>query len=364
MSDREQYEGALAAAGSPLMDCLWAFEGVLRRLHPPDLARLRDAMAPKRDALAIGLAGLTAAEPPPALKGFHARIDAGARTLLDALATFVDDRSAAQPILPVLASMRRYTEALETLYTLHRFPPIGRFFVEEPFHTRLEELDRDPPAGVTVGLHRTSGDDARGRGGFCLYVPESYDASSELALVVALHGGSGTGRSFLWSWLREARGRRFALLAPTSRGPTWALAGPDLDAAALASMIDLACDRWRIDRGRVLLTGLSDGATYALLAGLREDSPYTALAPLSGMLHPALQASGALQRSAAGRRVYLVHGALDWMFPVQTARAAAEALKNAGADLVYREIDDLSHTYAREENARILEWFDPSLALP
>ena len=65
----------------------------------------------------------------------------------------------------------------------------------------------------------------------------------------------------------------------------------------------------------------------------------------------------------SGARIYLVHGALDWMFPVDIARMARDELEMAGADLTYREIEDLSHTYPREENARILEWLDPSLAL-
>ena len=42
----------------------------------------------------------------------------------------------------------------------------------------------------------------------------------------------------------------------------------------------------------------------------------------------------------------------------------AAAAVEAGADLTFREIEDLSHTYPREENARILGWFDPGLALP
>ncbi|HXK21666.1 MAG TPA: hypothetical protein VMS55_03200 [Myxococcota bacterium] len=67
---------------------------------------------------------------------------------------------------------------------------------------------------------------------------------------------------------------------------------------------------------------------------------------------------------ARGRRVFLVHGRLDWLFPVGLARAAAEELERAGADLVYREIADLSHTYPREVNDEILRWFDPALALP
>ena len=74
-------------------------------------------------------------------------------------------------------------------------------------------------------------------------------------------------------------------------------------------------------------------------------------------------AIGNLDR-AQGKPIYLVHGALDWMFPVQMAREAASVLEDAGADLVYREIEDLSHTYPREENARIIEWLDPSRAVP
>jgi phospholipase/carboxylesterase len=110
-----------------------------------------------------------------------------------------------------------------------------------------------------------------------------------------------------------------------------------------------------VDRGRVLLTGMSDGATYALLCGLAEDMPFTHLAPACGVLHPFLLASGGLGR-ARGRPIYLVHGALDWMFPVQTARMARAALETAGAQVVYREIEDLSHTYPRDENPRILDW--------
>ena len=46
-------------------------------------------------------------------------------------------------------------------------------------------------------------------GGFCLYVPETLVTETlggaAAPLVMALHGGSGNGRRFLWSWLREAR---------------------------------------------------------------------------------------------------------------------------------------------------------------
>jgi phospholipase/carboxylesterase len=44
------------------------------------------------------------------------------------------------------------------------------------------------------------------------------------------------------------------------------------------------------------------------------------------------------------------------MFPVDVARMARDALTAAGARVTYREIENLSHTYPREENARILDW--------
>ena len=67
-----------------------------------------------------------------------------------------------------------------------------------------------------------------------------------------------------------------------------------------------------------------------------------------------------VQGCSAGRLtglpVYLVHGALDWMFPVDMARQARDTLVATGADVTYRELADLSHTYPREENQRILDW--------
>ena len=177
-----------------------------------------------------------------------------------------------------------------------------------------------------------------------------------MPLVVALHGGHGHGRDFLWSWLREARSRGVLVLAPTSRDRTWSImGGEDVDAEPLREMVASVAARYPVDRTRVLLTGMSDGATYALLCGLRDGMPFTHLAPLCGVLHPVLLANGDLAR-ALGRPVYLVHGALDWMFPVHTARLARQALTAAGARLVYREIEDLSHTYPRDENPHILDW--------
>ena len=193
-------------------------------------------------------------------------------------------------------------------------------------------------------------------------MPEYYDAASRWPLIVALHGGSGHGRGFIWTWLREARSRGAILLSPTAVGGTWSLMQPEIDSENLERMLEYLRERWNIDPARMLLTGMSDGGTFSLVSGLRETSPFTHLAPIAASFHPFLLKLASPQR-IAGLPIRLIHGAHDWMFPVAMAREACDAFGAAGAAVSYREIPDLSHTYPREENAGILDWFlGPRLA--
>jgi len=356
---QEAFLDAIGRLGPPLLHALEAVERAARQLHPPAIPALRSALARLQGPLVDGIEGFVASTPPEGLQEFARRLTEAAEGVAAALDAFAQ-ASGPETVAHVIGAMRLHCRAQEQLYGLRRsLPPLSRYFLEPALWDQLEHLDPDPPHERT-GLHHTH-DERDARGGFTLYVPESYDGAP-LPLVVALHGGSGHGSDFVWTWLREARGRRFLLLSPTARGPTWSLGAPDLDAPAIDAMVGFVAERWAVDQEHVLLTGLSDGATYSLLCGLRENTPFTALAPVSGVLHPANLSNGNLGR-ARGRRIYLVHGALDWMFPVPLARMAAEELHKAGADLTFREIEDLSHTYPREENARILEWFDPRMAL-
>lgn len=360
----KEYQDALSSAGVATLSALGALEAAARYLHPPEIPQLREALTPHYAELEQAVAAYSAATPPQQLASFHARFGEGAELTRRALEMFLAPAGPQEGIVKMIASLRTFCRALEALYGLHRFPPLSRYFVEAPFHDQLPSLEATPPEGVSVGLHHSGGEQgADVRGGFCLYVPESYDGSQAWPLVVALHGGSGSGREFMWSWLREARGRRFLLAAPTSQGSTWSLMGPDMDSRSLRAMVEYISTHWNVDRSHVLLTGLSDGATYTYLEGLSEGAPYTHLAPVSGVLHPASMDGGNLGR-VSGRKIWLVHGRLDWMFPVAMAEDAAAQLTKAGADLTLRILDDLSHTYPREENDRILTWFDPRLALP
>ena len=358
---------ALGGLLPPLLVTLERVGWVQRHLYPPLAARLAEELAPCAGGVAGPLRAVEALTCPDELRFMRDPLVAAARQTLDLVTAFV---AAAQPPgepIGLFRALRRFARVQETLYPLAPvFEALSRWFLEparrddDALVARLRAAAlRDDDARVGV-LHASNERDARG--GFSLYVPERCDGQRLMPLVVALHGGHGHGRDFLWSWLREARSRGVLVLAPTSRDRTWSImGGEDVDAGPLQEMVSSVAARYPIDRTRVLLTGMSDGATYALLCGLRDGMPFTHLAPLCGVLHPVLLANGDLER-ARGRPVYLVHGALDWMFPVHTARLARQALQAAGARLVYREIEDLSHTYPRDENPHILDWLTDTAA--
>jgi phospholipase/carboxylesterase len=348
--------------GRPLLHALDAFEKAQRHLHPPAIGSIRRVLAAVSGPLERAAEALEESPPPADLAELGAQLALAVSHARAALRGFVEPAPAPEATARILDAMRHHCRSQAALYPLRSvLPPVNRYFFERAVWDRVAALDPAPAPGARVGLHHAH-DGPDERGGFTLFVPESYDGAP-LPLVIALHGGGGHGADFVWTWLREARSRRFLLLSPTSRGPTWPLLGDDRDAPAIDAMLAFVRERFSVDPERILVTGLSDGATYAFLYALRAAAPACALAPISGVLHPANFANGNIAR-ARGRRIYLVHGALDWMFPIGLARAAAAELLRAGADLTFREIEDLSHTYPRDENARILAWLDPALALP
>jgi phospholipase/carboxylesterase len=146
-------------------------------------------------------------------------------------------------------------------------------------------------------------------------------------------------------------------VTPTATGQTWALMGEDTDTPNLMRVLETVRGRWHVDPKRMLLTGMSDGGTFCYVTGLDSASPFTHLAPVAATFHP-LMAEMADAERLRGLPVFLVHGLLDWMFPVQIARQTRGVLSAAGAEVTYREIDDLSHCYPREINAEMLQWLN------
>jgi phospholipase/carboxylesterase len=347
--------GDLAALLQPLLRALEALAFVARHLNPPDFAAVMEAAGAPDEALRAARRQLD--DFPNALADLRGPLQAASEAALAAFAALRSAPDEEESLLAVFRALRHAPRALEALYPLAAvLPAVSRFFLDPAFRddaALLARLARPGEAGATGVMHTDN--EPGSRGGFSLYVPEYYGADRAWPLVVALHGGNGNGRAFLWSWLSTARSHGAILVSPTATGRTWALMGDDADTPNLRRILDLVRQRWRIDPARLLLTGMSDGGTFAYVSGLQAGSPFTHLAPVAAAFHP-LMAEMADADRVRGLPIYLVHGALDWMFPVHIARAAQRALAAVGARVTYREIDDLSHCYPREVNAALLAW--------
>jgi phospholipase/carboxylesterase len=344
----------IVAVLPPLLQSLEALSFIARHLNPPDFGRVMEAAGTPDQALQAARARLS--DWPQEFAHLRAPLETAGAAALAAFEGLRDVQHGNGDLIAVFRALRHFPRAQEALYPLAaKLPPVSEFFLDPTLREDAGLLARlAEPAEENTGIlhdHNEPGS----RGGFSLYVPEYYAPDRAWPLVMALHGGSGNGRGFLWSWLRDARSHGAILVAPTATGATWALMGEDTDTPNLARILTFVQERWNIDPARLLLTGMSDGGTFCYVSGLESTSPFTHLAPVSATFHP-LMAEMADAGRLRGLPVHLVHGRLDWMFPVQVARQTRDLLSAAGADVTYRELDDLSHTYPREINAEILNW--------
>ena len=358
-ADSDALIDAISNLLSPLLNAMEALSYVGRHFHPPHLPELVASVAEVDAPLRQGLQIFRGMNWPEHLGPFTARMQAAADAVCLGFDGLRQAVAAPDGTIQAYRGLRQNNRAFAALYPLaDKLPPISRFFLDgedRADDALVAKLAAADSGRENVGVMHAN-NDSGSRGGFSMYVPEYYDPETAYPLIVALHGGSGHGRDFLWTWLRQARGRGAILISPSSIERTWSLTEPEADSANIERMVRLAQEQWNIDPGRLLLTGMSDGGTFAYVSGLGASSPFTHLAPVSASFHPLLLEMMAPER-IKGLPVYVTHGALDWMFAVDIARAAKEALTRAGADLRYREIADLSHTYPSDENARILDWF-------
>jgi phospholipase/carboxylesterase len=340
----------------PLLNALEALGFFARHLHPPAFASVMNAVGAPDQALQTARASI--GDWPEQFAGLRERLDRASDEALAAFAGIREVERGNGDLVAVFRALRHLPRAQEALYPLSaQFPPVSNFFLNAGSRDDADLLSRlEAGASDDTGIFHDHNEPGS-RGGFSVYVPEYYTQGRAMPLVMALHGGSGNGRGFLWSWLRDARSCGAILVAPTATGSTWALMGDDADTPNLMRILETVRNRWTIDASRMLLTGMSDGGTFCYVSGLDGASPFTHLAPVSATFHP-LMAEMADATRLRGLPIFITHGKLDWMFPVQTARQTQAALAAAGADVTYREIDDLSHTYPREINAELVQWLN------
>lgn len=106
---------------------------------------------------------------------------------------------------------------------------------------------------------------------------------------------------------------------------------------------------------RIVLAGFSQGCAMALLTGLRHAERLGGIVGLSGYLP--LASSTAAERHAANAStpIFLAHGQMDPVVPLQRAVASRDALNALGYPVEWREYA-MAHSVCMEEIADLNRW--------
>jgi pimeloyl-ACP methyl ester carboxylesterase len=207
---------------------------------------------------------------------------------------------------------------------------------------------RDVPRGVVERSYRSES----GEYFYSLDVPETYDPARKYQVRVQLHGG--VGRIEASAPLRSSATGRLAgaeqiYVMPSAwrDAPWWS--GRQVD--NLRAILDAVKRTYNIDENRVVLAGVSDGATGAFYVAMRETTPFASVLPLNGFIkvleNETPEADGDLfPNNLLNKPLFVVNGGRDPMYPTAVVDPYVERLKNAGVDVAYRPQPSAGHDTA------------------
>ncbi len=196
--------------------------------------------------------------------------------------------------------------------------------------------------------------------------PPSGDDPGPHALILTLHGASvgADGQAAAYQPKEWAY-----VVAPTNTRP-FGFDWQDWGRLNAIETLDLVLARYSIDPNRVVLAGHSMGGHGVWHVGLAHADRFAALAPSAGWANMATYVPFSLRRdlllgdprlrgiydraiapdnplafmrNARGLPVFVLHGALDDNVPVLQGRMLAQAARDEGVRVVYREVPGMNH---------------------
>ena len=199
-----------------------------------------------------------------------------------------------------------------------------------------------------------------------VYVPAQYDGSVRFPAILFLHGAGERGSDGIHQTtvgLGPAIRRdhsRFPAIVVFPQAPTGSSAGTYWDgpAADLAmASLQKTMKEFQIDRDRIYLTGLSMGGRGTWYLAYRHPELFAAVVPICGWVIDPAELKGlvpvvpetdgdpmqALTRKLSHTPVWVFHGEMDDVIPVDWSRKPVEALKANGQNLKYTEHLGLDH---------------------
>jgi hypothetical protein len=183
---------------------------------------------------------------------------------------------------------------------------------------------------------------------FAVNIPRSYTPSRRWQVRFQLHGGidsrsdnapRGTGE------IGELAGAEQIYVLPCAwdAAPWWS----DDQILNLNAILDSLKRIYNIDENRVVLSGVSDGATGAYFVAMRDTTPFASFLPLNGFLmvlsvHPE-QEGRIFPNNLLNKPLFVVNGGKDPVYPAAAVEPFTRHLMKGGVEVDYHPRPEGEH---------------------
>ena len=211
-----------------------------------------------------------------------------------------------------------------------------------------DDVSDDDDAAIACGSGGSGGpigesDGPAGVYSYRVLVPDSYDGSEPVPLMVGLHGAYGTGQVMTGIWRDVAQAEGFIVVGPDSGNTTGWNTSSDIDRIfAIVEQVTLDYD---VDRCRIYLSGFSSGAHLTYVVGLGWSDVFAALAPYAGSMSYAEQLGIWPDEVARQVPFRIDHGSDDTAIPIGESEHARDQLEAAGHPVDYHPVPSSGHTW-------------------
>ena len=196
-----------------------------------------------------------------------------------------------------------------------------------------------------------------------VYVPADYQTKPTWPAILFLHGAGESGDDIQKVKIHgppklAAAGKEFPFIVVSPQCPE----GQRWDNDVVLALLDEVTERYRVDRGRVYLTGLSMGGFGTWSLGLAHPGRFAAIAPICGGGDPLalLLADPKKVNALKTLPVWAFHGAKDPVVKLEESQRMVDTLKKFGCKEVELKVypeaqhDSWTETY---NSPKVYDWF-------
>lgn len=200
--------------------------------------------------------------------------------------------------------------------------------------------------------------------------PDDYDASLQYPLFILLHG-FGANMQDLASLAPAINREGYVYACPQAPmtfqimpgmvGYGWTPRGAEATPEDIRNAEDALdtffveiMEKYQVSPGNVILSGFSQGGGMTYRCGLRQPNLFAGLAVLSGTM-PDAESLRARLPEARNQPLFVAHGTVDSVLPIERGRAAHEFLEAEGYQPQYKEYP-MAHEISPEVLGDLVEW--------